>query len=31
MRGSAAIARDFDLTEPVNTEPFVAEAGDLNG
>jgi antitoxin (DNA-binding transcriptional repressor) of toxin-antitoxin stability system len=31
MRGSAVVAPDFDLTEPVNTEPFVAEAGDLNG
>jgi len=31
MRGSAVVAPDFDLTEPVNTEPFVAEAGDLHG
>ena len=31
MRGSVVIAQDFDLTEPVNMEPFGAEAGDLNG
>ena len=31
MRGAAVVAPDFDLTEPVNAEHFVAEAGNLHG
>ena len=31
MRGSAVVAPDFDLTEPVSTEAFIADSGDLHG
>jgi prevent-host-death family protein len=31
MRGSVVVAPDFDLTEPVSTEAFVADSGELYG
>jgi hypothetical protein len=31
MRGSVVIPPDFDLTEPVSTEAFIADAGELHG
>ena len=31
MRGSVVVAPDFDLTEPVSTEAFIADSGELHG